>query len=136
MPGMATASLDPVRRRRLDPRLQRPPVVGAAAMYLLGMIFLLWPISSPVVYDQKFTPSGSDGSELCGLAITQVFVAPHGPDDRLHDKKIDCAAKARDFAGPGALFLLVAVGAISVALLTPGGRTTEGEAGKRQDALQ
>lgn len=111
--------IDPSGPSRLDVRLLRAPVVIAASLFLLALSILLWPVTSSVAYDGKFTASGSEGSELCGVVITQVFVVPRGDADRFRDKKIDCAAKARDLAGPAALFLLFAGASTAVALLTP-----------------
>jgi hypothetical protein len=86
-----------------------PSTKAAAVLYAVGLVILIWPVSSKADYGGKFTPTGSDGSEICGVAIAQAFVAPSGEDDDRAERKRDCASKARGRVGTGVLLLLLSI---------------------------
>lgn len=86
-----------------------PAAYLAAVLFALGLLILIVPVASRASYDGKFTPVGSDGSEVCGLAIVQAFVTPSGENDTRSEQKVDCAAKARARIGYGLLLLLLSI---------------------------
>ena len=110
-----------------DPRLRRPPVVLAAALFLLGLLVLVSPVSTSLPRDDEVRPRGGATSRSCGVVVTEAF-ATAGPRlrDADRDAALDCSAQARGRLGFGVLLLLLAVPPAFVAVLTPGERAGSG----------
>ena len=83
----------------------------AAGLYGLGMLILLSPVSSDVLSANAGAPRVGefydDGSGLCGLTLTAIFVTRKENDDE-RERKADCAANASDRVGYGLLSLALA----------------------------
>ena len=102
--------------------MRRPSVVLAAALFVLGLLVLLSPVSTSVMRDGDFRAKDQPFSRSCGVVITEAFatVGPLLPDGD-GDAELECVAEAQGRVGFGALLLLLALPPAFVAVLTARG---------------
>lgn len=91
----------------------------AAVVFAAGFLILVSPVWSKENYGGTSSAVGDDGYEVCGLTITEAFVALSEADGQPSDFQIDCTVKARRRMGFGVLFLLVSVPPAFISLLRP-----------------
>jgi len=97
----------------------RPLVLVSAALYALGMVVLLSPVTTGIAGDDRISDGVGTSSRTCGVTLVQAFATPApGLDGASRDSALDCAATARGRVGYGLLLLLVAAPAGVAALLT------------------